>query len=87
MSSRERAQQLRELAEHNERLAELEEEAQAAKEAYRSSPDDSAAKTRHRAASQALNDAREELSDSELMLAPATPGSQTVMPQTVRAGG
>lgn len=86
MSSRERAQQLRELAEHNEHLAGLEEEAAEAKAAYRDNPDDPEAKARHKAASQALNDAREKLADSELMLAPATPGSQTVIPQTVKAG-
>lgn len=86
MSSRERAQQLRELAEHNERLAALEEEAAGAKAAYRGAPDDSGAKARHRAASQALNDAREELADSELLVAPSSPGSQTVVPPTVKAG-
>lgn len=50
--------ELRALADLVDRLDEVETEARDAKTAYRAAPGDAAAKARHGAASQALNDAR-----------------------------
>lgn len=92
MSSRDRAAELRALADAHDVLAAHEDAAASAKDAYRAALDGgdedeiAAAKAAHRAASQALNDARD-AAQADVVVAPATPGSQTVMPQTVKAGG
>lgn len=92
MGSRDRVAQLEELVEAHKALIVLEDAAAQAKNDYRAAlgggdePAIAEAKAAHRAASQALNDAREAAASGDVMVAEAIPGSATVRPDTVRAG-
>ncbi len=93
MGSREQASQLRALAAAHDELADLADVALTERDAYRAaleSGDQDAieqARAAHREASQALNDAREATASSGVMVADGTPGSATVRPDGVKAGG
>lgn len=83
MNSVERAAELRALADSLDVLAELETSAAAAKQAYRDDPSD-ANRDKHRDASTALNQARDAIRVSKVLVATNEPGSATVVPSAVR---
>lgn len=80
------AAELRALADRLERMEGLADAAKAAKAAYAADPGPET-KTAHRAAAQALNDARDEVRASGVAAVATAPGSTTVIPTTVKGGG
>lgn len=91
MGSADRAAELRALADQLDATAGHEDEAQEAKAAYRDALDSGdddligEAKTRHRAAAQALTEARAE-TRKDIIVGSSEPGSATVRVNTVTAG-
>lgn len=82
-ASSERAAQLRELADHHEAIGLLEEEVDAAVEAYRADTSDPELKAAYRASQDALAAARQEARGSGLLVASNEPGSVTIQPAPI----
>jgi hypothetical protein len=82
----ERAAELRALADQHEQVGGLEDALTEALDAYRADPSD-ASKQAYADAAAALRDARRQVRESAVTVAPATPGSTTISGVGVGVGG
>lgn len=80
------ANELRELANHLEKMERLEGRLLALKDAYRQTPDNEELKTAFRAAAHELAAVREAGRRSHIAVVDNTPGSVTVFPNAMSAG-